>query len=326
MRIILISAIFGFLVTLFSAKYVIKYLRRIELFVKDMNKDKKPLVPISGGIMVLVGIVFSLLSFIFIQTFLYKNNVYTIGVFAALNTILLITLVGLIDDLLIRKSKESSAGLKQWQKPLLTLLASIPLIVVNVGDTIMWFPFLGKINVGLLYPLLFIPLGVVGAANMVNMFAGYNGLEAGMGLIYTSMLGLYSYFNGSYIGALIAGVTFFCLIPFFIFNKYPAKILPGDSLTYLLGASIVCIAVLGNVERAAIICSIPFFIEFLLKARAKFKVNSYGYFKDGKIHSFYDKIYSIPHIFARTGKFTEKQIVYFCILIELFFSSLIWII
>ena len=325
MRIILISSILGLLITLLSGKYIIKYLGKIGLVVKDMNKKEKPLVPISGGLMVLGGIIFSLLTFIFVQTFIYKNNIYTISVFAALNTILLISLVGLVDDLLIKSSKESSHGLKQWQKPLLTLLASIPLIVVNVGDTTMWMPLIGKINVGLLYPLIFIPIGVVGAANMVNMLAGYNGLEAGMGLIYTGMLGLYSYFNGYYIGALIAGVTFFCLIPFLIFNKYPAKVLPGDSLTYLLGASLVSIAVLGNVEKAAIIVSIPFFIEFLLKARSKFKANSYGYLKDGKIHSLYDKIYAIPHIFARTGRFTEKQIVYFCILIELFFSSLIWV-
>ena len=74
MRIILISAIFGFLVTLFSAKYIIKYLKRINLIVKDANKKDKPLIPVSGGIMVLAGIIFSLLSFIFVQTFLYKNN------------------------------------------------------------------------------------------------------------------------------------------------------------------------------------------------------------------------------------------------------------
>src|SRR3990167_6659667 len=110
MRIILISSILGFLVTLIGAPYTIKYLRKINLLVKDMNKKDKPLVPISGGIMVLAGIIFSLLLFIFIQTFIYKNNVYTISVFAVLNTILLISLVGVIDDLLILRSKTSSAG------------------------------------------------------------------------------------------------------------------------------------------------------------------------------------------------------------------------
>ena len=89
---------------------------------------------------------------------------------------------------------------------------------------------------------------------------------------------------------------------------------------------IACIAILGNIEKAAIISSIPFIAEFFLKLRAKLKANSFGYYKDGKIHSFYDKIYSIPHIFTRTGKYTEKQVTYFMILIQLFFSSLIWVI
>ena len=48
-------------------------------------------------------------------------------------------------------------------------------------------------------------------------------------------------------------------------------------------------------------------------------------FKSGKIYSYHEKIYSIPHIFSRTGKYTEKQITYFMLLIELVFSSLIWL-
>ena len=86
-------------------------------------------------------------------------------------------------------------------------------------------------------------------------------------------------------------------------------------------------SILGNIERAAVIASTPFFIEFILKARAKFKAKSYGYFNNGKIMSYHEnRIYSIPHIFTRTGKFTEKQIVWIMIFIELIFSSLIWVI
>ncbi len=325
MRIILISAILGSLLVFLSSNWVIKYLKKIGLVVKDMNKKDKPLVPISGGMLVLTGTISGFLIFIFLQTFYYHNNVYVIDIFAVMNTILLISLVGFIDDLLINKSKDESGGLKQWQKPLLTLFASVPLVVINAGDSVMYVPFFGEINFGLLYPLLFIPIGVVGAANMVNMFAGYNGLESGLGLIYMFMLGLYAYMNSSYLGAVIAFITFTSLLAFYYYNKYPAKILPGDSLTYLLGASLACIAIVGNLEKAALICSIPFFIEFILKARKKFNVKSYGYYDNGKVKSFYNKIYSIPHIFSRGGKFTEKQIVYFCLAIELVCSLLIWV-
>ncbi|MDP2841599.1 MAG: hypothetical protein Q8O17_04910 [Candidatus Methanoperedens sp.] len=44
----------------------------------------------------------------------------------------------------------------------------------------MAFPFLGTLDIGLLYPLLIIPIGMIGASNAFNMLAGYNGLEAGM--------------------------------------------------------------------------------------------------------------------------------------------------
>ena len=238
----------------------------------------------------------------------------------------MITLVGFIDDLLI-KSKDESSGLKQWQKPILTLTAAIPLMVVNAGVTTMWIPIFGRTDLGIIYPLLLIPIGVIGAANMVNLLAGINGLETGMGIIYTGTLGLYAYFNGRETAALIALLIFSSLIAFYIFNKYPAKILPGDSLTYLLGGSIAVIAKLGNIERAAIIASITFFIEFILKWRSKFKAKSYGYYYKGKIKSYHgNKIYSLVHLLTREGTHTEKQITAFFIILELVFCLLIWVI
>jgi UDP-N-acetylglucosamine--dolichyl-phosphate N-acetylglucosaminephosphotransferase len=247
--------------------------------------------------------------------------------FAAITTILLISIIGFIDDSIIKKSKDASAGLKQWQKPLLTLIAAIPLIVIKAGTTVISIPFIGTVNFGLIYPLIIVPIAVIFLSNAVNLLAGFNGLEAGMGLIYTGSLGLYAYTNGNYVAAVIAFTTFAALLAFIKFNWYPAKIFPGDSLTYLLGAVLACIAILGNMEKAVLIISIPFLIEFLLKASSKFKAQSFGYWKNGKIYSLHEnKIYSLTHLFTRTGKFTEKQIVICLVLIELIFALLIWVI
>ena len=331
---IIVSMIVSFFVSLIATKLFINYFNRIGLVVKDMNKEDKPLVASSGGIGVACGIVFGLLFFIFWQTFIvgfnWVENVErfadSIFIFAGLSTILIITFVGFIDDFLIKGDKERSYGLKQWQKPFLVIAAAVPLMAVKAGVSEMYIPFIGVFSFGLIYPLLFVPVGVVGAANMVNLLAGFNGSEAGMGLIYTGMLGAYAYVNGRDVATLVAFVAFGALLAFYYFNKYPAKILAGDSLTYLLGAVLVCIAVLGNMEKAALIASVPFFIEFVLKARSRFKAESYGYWYNGKIKSFYDKIYSIPHILTIKGKYTEKQITYFLIFVELVFSSLIWVI
>lgn len=321
----IISAIISFFVVLYLTPWMIRYLRKIGLIVKDQNKKNTPLVPISGGMAVMAGLFIGIMVYSFFQTFIYNYKEPTVFLFAGLTTIIMITLVGFIDDLLI-KSKEGSSGLKQWQKPILTLTAAVPLMVINAGVTTMWIPIIGRIDLGLIYPLILIPIGVIGAANMVNLLAGFNGLETGMGIVYTGMLGLYAYTNGRETAALIALLIFASLIAFFIYNKYPAKILPGDSLTYLLGGSIVTIAVLGNIEKAAIIASIPFFIEFILKLRSKFKAKSYGKYSNGKIKSYYNKIYSLPHLLTISGTHTEKQITTFFIVLELIFCLLIWVI
>ena len=326
MKIILsFSVVIAFLSVYFLIPWAIKYLKQIGLVVKDQHKEGKPLIPISGGIVVFLGIFFGIMFTVFTQTFYYHSTNRLIDLLAFSSSIFLITFVGFVDDLLIRKDKESSFGLKQWQKPLLTVVAAVPLMVINAGQTYISLPFFGGFDVGILYPLLLIPVGVVGASNMINLLGGFNGLEAGLGLIYIGNLSIFAWYIGSPNAAIIGLVTCGALLAFLLFNTPPAKIFPGDSLTYLLGGVLVSMAIIGNIERAALIVSIPFFIEFILKLRGKLKKQSYGTIKDGKIHSLYDKIYSIPHFFTIQNKFTEKQVVFFVWLIEIFCCSLLWI-
>ena len=326
--IIIVSAVVSFIVTFLLLPYVIKYLRKINIIVRDVHKRPVNHIPISGGLAVMVGLFLGLMCYIFLETFIYQTNGSLVFLLAAMSSILIITLVGFVDDLLVRFNKKQNMyiGLKQWQKPFLVIPAAVPFMAVNSGITQVYIPFIGTTDLGLLYPLIIIPIAVIGAANMVNLLAGLNGLESGLGIVYTGMLGAFAYVHGSMLAAAIAFITFGALVAFFIFNKVPAKILPGDSLTYLLGAVLASVAILGNMEKAALIISIPFFIEFFLKLRGKFKKQTIGYIKDGKIHSQYKEIYSMPHIFMRTGKFTEKQITLLIIFIELIFASLIWIV
>lgn len=318
--------ILSFFVTFFVTPVIIKYLVKINVVVKDVHKKLKPLVPRSGGIAVLIGMISALMAYVFVQTFFYKSTISSqVYLLAAIISMIIITIVGVFDDLLVRLKKGVYIGLEQWQKPLLTLPAAIPLMVVMAGTTIVCIPFFCPINIGIIYPLILIPLGVVGASNMVNLLEGLNGLGSGMGLIYTFMLGLYALVHGNDTAVIIAFTSFAALLAFYYYHKYPAKILAGDSLTYLLGAIIVSIAVLGNMEKAAIIISIPFFIEVILKARGGYKKETIGFLnKNGKLQSKYNKIYSLPHIWMRSGKYTEKQIVYFLMIFEFLCSLLIW--
>ena len=321
----LLSGVISFLVVFFITPWMIRYLRRIGLTVKDQHKPDKPLIPLSGGIAVAVGIFFSTMVYVFLRTFIYEDIGSLLLIFASLTSLLLITFIGFFDDLFIRADRETSSGLKQWQKPLLTLVAAVPLVVINAGHTTIGLPLLGVIHLGWIYPLIVIPLIVLIGSNMVNLLEGYNGIASGMGLVYLGMLGLFAYVNQSYVAAFIALVTFSALLAFYYYNKVPARILPGDSLTYLLGGTIAVIGIVGNIERAMVIVSIPFAIEFFLKLRGKFRMQSYGHYEHGKVKTDHKKIYSLVHFFTNSGKFTERQVVYFMIFIELVFASLIWI-
>ena len=127
-----LCAFVSFLVVWYTTPWFIRYLKKIGLVVKDMNKKDTPLVPLSGGITVMAGIFLGVMTFVFFRTFIPGNNLLTIDsksllvLFASMTTIMLITFIGFVDDLLIKRSKESSIGLKQSQKPLLTIAAAIP--------------------------------------------------------------------------------------------------------------------------------------------------------------------------------------------------------
>lgn len=330
---LLISMLLAFFVTYFITPHVIRYFKFVGMTSTDVHKKNKPRIPHSAGIPVLCGIAAALLFYAFVNVFVYNAIDGLVTLFAVLTSLLIITFVGFIDDLnstqvVVGKHIEGKKGIGRWQRPLLTIPAALPMMSIMAGTTTLSFPFIGTINFGILYPLLLVPIGIVGASNMVNMLGGFNGLEAGMGLVYTFSLGSFAFLNNEILAALLFYTAFASLLAIFSFNFYPAKILPGDSLTYMLGAIIALGAIVGNMEKVAVITAIPFIVQAILKFYSLFKT---GHFasdlgilqKDGMIKSKYgNKIYSLTHAVMNSGNFTEKQIVLIFILIQIIFSSI----
>jgi UDP-N-acetylglucosamine--dolichyl-phosphate N-acetylglucosaminephosphotransferase len=323
---LIIAIILAFLSTLLITPYWIRRVKKADLIGRDVNKYNKPLVSEMGGIAVVAGFLISVLFYIGIKTFYFHTSQNLVEIFALLSTVLIITTIGFIDDILGWK-----IGLKQWQKPVLCLFAAVPLMVINAGNTTMAVPIIGSINFGWIYPLLLIPIAISGASNGFNMIAGYNGLETGMGIIILSALGILSYSAGKTWLAFIVFCMVFALLAFLIFNKYPAKVFPGNVLTYSVGALIASVAILGNIERAAIILFIPYFIELILKARGKFQKESFAKpNKDNSLELLYPKTYGLEHLMLKIikkikGKVYEKDIVRSLWLIEFIIAVLILI-
>ncbi|MBI4010623.1 MAG: hypothetical protein HY361_05610 [Candidatus Aenigmarchaeota archaeon] len=299
----------------------------------DLNKPRKPMLPSSGGIGVAAGVLAGLLVYIGIQTFVYRQT--TLNLVAVTASILIAMFVGFFDDLNVKSRKVKTnegydirVGFPRWVKPLLTLPAAVPLMAISAGVTTMSFPFLGDVNFGIFYPLLIVPIGIVGASNMINMLGGYNGLEAGMGLIYMLSLGLYALAFVNVLSSVLFFIGAISLLAFLRYNWYPAKILPGDSLTYLLGSLIAAGVIIGNMEKIGLIVMTPFIVQGILKFYSKNRLGQYAsdlgiVEKDGTIKSRYGKsIFSLTHIVMKLGKFREWQIVIIMILVQIIFGAL----
>ena len=256
---------------------------------KDVHKKGVDVAEL-GGVTVILGVIFSLLIYVAVETFYLKGDSLSF-LLAAIASILIATMIGMTDDMLGWR-----IGLNQREKVFLTLAVPIPLMVVNAGHSIMTLPIVGNVEFGLMYPMLIVPLGIIGATNGFNMLAGFNGLEAGMGVLIFSALGYLAWQAGATPAALIAVCFVFSLVAFLYYNWYPSKIFPGDVLTYPVGAGIAIVAILANIERSAILIFIPYYIEFILKARGRFKPEWTGeVLKDGTL-TVRDKIFSVPHI------------------------------
>ncbi len=306
--ILIIPVLLGFIITLLFIPVWIKKAKRAGLVGKDMHKLSDKKISEAGGIPVISGISLGILGYIAIKTFYFQSNTNLIEILSLFNVIIIISFIGFIDDILGWK-----IGLTKRMRIFFLIFAAIPLIVINAGVSEMM-----GIEFGLLYPLFFIPLGIVGASTTFNFLAGYNGLETSQGIIILTTLSVVTWYTGNSWLSIISLIVVFSLIAFYLFNKYPSKIFPGDVLTYPLGALIAVIAILGNIEKIAIFFFIPYIIETILKLRGKLKNESFAKLnKDGSLDMPYNKFYGLEHLaiyilkkVKKNKKVYEKEVVY----------------
>lgn len=310
--ILLIPLLAGFFITLFLMPFWIRKAKQINLLWDDMNKVKSEKVAGSGGLIVILGFIIGTFLFIAYRIFYLHTYDDLIEIFSALTVILLVAGIGLVDDLF----GWQRGGLSIRSRLVLVLFAAIPLIAINAGKSALSLPFLGNIDIGIFYPLILIPLGIVGATTTFNFLAGFNGLEAGQGILLLSALSIVAYFTGNSWLSVIALCMVASLLAFLLFNFTPARVFPGDVLTYAVGALIAIMAILGNFERIAVFFFLPVIIEVFLKGRGGFVKQSFGKpNNDGTLDLKYNKIYGLTHlsIFLLKKwniKSTERNVVY----------------
>ncbi|MHA1687337.1 MAG: hypothetical protein ACTSYD_13215 [Candidatus Heimdallarchaeaceae archaeon] len=231
----------------------IKLMLKKGLYGLDIHKENKPKVAEMGGLVLIIAVTISLLLLLIIV----KDNNQKISIFVFLSTILIAAIIGIIDDLVT---------LNAIVKPLLLMIASIPIIVTKSYDPHPVLPFVGSTRLTIIY-LILLPFAISVPANAVNMLDVFNG-----SMPTTVMIVLASVFAAN---AIIFGfniselnliniyiiVIFSVLVGYWIFNKYPSRVFSGDTGSLMVGAAIGAIAVMGHLEVVMIVSLIPFIMN-----------------------------------------------------------------
>lgn len=332
--ILLAASFLSFIFTYALTPYLIWFQRATGIVGRDIMKLNKPRVADMGGPAVLFGFLTGIFFYIGMAVFLFDGLPELIDILASISTILIITLIGIFDVLTtLMKQREGSGmfeklkrrGIPGWVYYLIPLPAAVPLAAVNVGVKHMVLPFLGRVELGTLYPLVLIPVAVLCCSNATNFLAGFNGLEAGMGFVLHLSLGVFAFINEKYAAALIALAFSSALLAFLRYNWYPAKVYPGD-LNYTIGTVCVCVTVLGNMERFSILCFTPWIVEAFLKARSRFQAESYGIIQnDGRLKPPQKGVYSLTHLVMRFKPLRERDVSSILIFIEVIFCTISFI-
>ncbi len=329
----ILTAFISFFLTLVATWLLVPRLRRAGFVGVDLNKlpakfDRSkikalkasgypglPTVPRAGGIAMVFGFTTGML--VSLAVFPYRDIVV---ILAAMLSASLIFAVGILEDFM---------PIRQLYRVLLPGIAALPLMAVSAGTSYMYLPIIGAVNFGLLYPLLIIPIGIMAASNLVNLLAGFNGVEAGVGFVVGLTLFIASYALDRPEAALISIALASACAAFLVFNWFPAKIFPGNSATYMIGAVIAVIVIVGNMERIGAIALAPQIAEFFLKSLGGFRAENFGKLgKDGRL-SYDGPIQSISHVLMKLFRPTEEQMTLMILAIQavfgaIAFSSIYW--
>jgi UDP-N-acetylmuramyl pentapeptide phosphotransferase/UDP-N-acetylglucosamine-1-phosphate transferase len=240
---LIIIFIVGFVITTLIIPPIIKVMKKKGYIGIDIHKNSKTEVAESGGIAIIFGIsCTSVLLIIFFPSFFNEILIFLL-------TVILSGIIGYIDDRIRLKSR---------YKVLLTIFTGILIFLANLIGFISiespTIPFLGKLRLSFIYPIL-VPIIVAVFANTVNMLEGYNGEGSGTSIIALISLLACSIIWDSAEGLLFTLISLAVLIPFYLYNKFPAKIFPGDVGTLSIGAIFAGIALFGSLE-AAVFCAL----------------------------------------------------------------------
>jgi UDP-N-acetylglucosamine--dolichyl-phosphate N-acetylglucosaminephosphotransferase len=293
----------AFVATYLIMPWLIAALRKAEITGRDVHKPDTPEVPTMGGIGVFVGFAAAMtLSALLGLDYRLLFAIFLSGTLALV--------AGLIDDLF---------RLDKMTLIIITFLVSMPVVAFRAGSTFVYLTPVGPADLGWVFWFL-VPFAFAFAMNGVNIFAGFNGLEAGLGAVSTLSLGVCALLYGSTESAVALFALGGGLVAFLRWNWFPAKLLMGGSGTFLIGAVLASSIISGTIKIVGLIVLLPYIANFVLRASDGFRWTVGETLQNGLVKS--GKRTAVWALFMHNSPTTERQVVLRCLAVQVLFGLL----
>ncbi len=291
----------GFGVTYLATPFVMRGGLERGLTGRDLHKHDEQQVVQMGGVSLVIG-------FVAAATVAGLLSLDDKTMLAIILSSVLGVLIGLMDDLFnLRKS--ILVGL--------AIFAGAPAVTFRLGSPIIHSWPGGPVDLGPIFWLL-VPLTFAFLMNGVNIYAGFNGLEAGLGLITAVSLGFSSLILGSLESAIALFALSAVLLGFLRWNYFPAKIFPGNSGTYFVGSIMASAIIAGDIRLAGLIATLPYLLNFVLRLRDRFAWTVGKTDAEGRVVA--ERVNALWAIWIFRTPRSETQVVLLCWLLQLLFG------
>ncbi len=291
----------SFAVSLVATPIIARELEKRGILGVDFHKEDGRKLPEMVGLAVLIA--FALSSAV--AYLISRDRAILLGLVVAL----LVGIIGVADG--VRKLKP--------REKMLSLFA-VGLVLIPYANTTLF-----GVDWGLLY-LLALPVVFAIACNFTNMLAGFNGLEVGTGAIASLGIAAIAALSGAVSSSLMASVIAGALFGLLYYNRYPARVFPGDVGTLPIGAVLFTGMVLGKFELLGAIVFIPYALDAALKYFSVGVMTRESQqptvVREGRLYVPDGGNLSLPRLFLRNKPLREYEVVHRVWAVELFFCAL----
>jgi len=309
-----IAAAVSFAIAALFGLWLIPFLRKIHFgqTIRDEGPqwhNSKQGTPIMGGFMfILSSIVAGIACILLYHAFgLQEMPLMSAKLFAGMFMAAAFGAIGFIDDY-IKAVKKRNLGLTALQKLILQFVAAIAYLVTIAlfgGKTETFIPFVGMIDIGILYYPLAAIL-IVGIVNAANLTDGIDGLSGSVTFFVSIFFMLISSFVSRVGVSIMAAALAGGCLGFLIWNFHPAKVFMGDTGSLYLGGFVCALAFALDMPIMLILLALPYILEMFSV------ILQVLYFKATKGKRLF-KMSPIHHHFEMCGWSETKIVVMFSV-------------